>query len=404
MITVEPPTTNHRFPVLDFKFQNTGHAAAVLWKFCLVIEHVEIDPQPALSSQVRVHDPVQVQNDNGYHSIGETAGKTLGAAVTNNGWGAAIDCTIILLGPILDRLFPADARKLTVSIPAGETRDLLISHASLNREEFVKLVEASREQANDRFESELPNLIDDAVEFERTSSQSFSAGPLGIWKKLRVRMKKDNFDEANARRTAEDRLRAKFAKSWSSRGSIQVPMELEYSLRDERNRRFSGLIRPDMGGHIGGHIEVFSDGFIHKEHFALASASFPDTIYSCIIDVDRGAHSREYPISRVVPSGDAEHFQVVVGATKSSHLKIKFQFYVDKATIVESKPFFLELWNPRSSGWHTRYKDGDIVRSIAKAASAKSDKALTWEERDALRNKAALDDFPFLSPRPSLEK
>jgi hypothetical protein len=369
MITVEPPPIKHDFPVLDFKFQNTGHAEAALWKFCLIIEHVDIDPQPELSGRVLIRP---------------SDAKTLCAAITNDGWGTAYDCALTLSSPTLDLLFPVDARRrMKVSIPSGATYDLLIDHASLNQDEFVKLAASFRPEARARFEYKFPELVEEEVRFD----------------KIRARKTKDDFDEVSARAVAEHRIRTQFDQSLC--GVPVETMEIQYNLRDERNRRFSGSKRIWVRD---GNIEVHSDGFVHHEYLSCGYASDPDTIYSCIIDVDRGAHLREYPTSRRVPSGHVDHFQIVVGATKSSHLKIKFQFYVDTATVVESKSFFLELWNPRNAGWDRRYKDGDAARFLAKAAAVKSRNDLSWDEIEVLReiedlrNKAALDAFPFLLP------
>lgn len=426
MITVEPLPAKHFFPALDFKFQNVGHASAVLWKFRLIVEHAEIDPQPVLSSRIRLEDDVDQR------SVGAgrtrilsrpSRAKMLCAAIQNDGWGGALDCNLTLSNPLLDALFPLDARQVTVSIPAGATYDLRLHHASLNQEKFLKLADDSRRQARDRFETELPNLVDRAVRSERIklrgspvrsdvearnaflstseNRRRYLEDP-AIRERFRAHTMEDVFDEDRARLAAEERIRTEFDQEWKSRCSVSIDrLEIQYSLRDERNRRFSDSLVSSMGGNIGGHIDVLPDGFVHHEDFAAFCMSVPDTIYSCIIDVDRGAHVREYSISRVVPSGDAEHFQIVVGATKSSQLKIKFQFYVDKATIVESKSFFLELWNPRSAGWHREYEDGDAVREHAQGVRTRAD--LPWNEIH-VHDKAALEAFPFQPPSRNIRR
>src|SRR5215471_2247272 len=102
MITINPPPSQHVFPVLDFKFQNTGHAAAVLWKFSIVVEDIKIDPQPSLSAWVKFISTAR-----------------LSTSITNNGWGAAVNCELTLSSPVLDALFTAGARQAIVNIPAG---------------------------------------------------------------------------------------------------------------------------------------------------------------------------------------------------------------------------------------------------------------------------------------------
>jgi hypothetical protein len=204
------------------------------------------------------------------------------------------------------------------------------------------------------------------------------------------------FDEASERILAEARCQSEFESQWGSHGSIPLgEIGMLYRSRDEWAREYKGSLDRGMGGNIRrSSISVSNSGFTHHEHFAALLASEPDTIYTCIIDVDRGRHSKEYAISRVVASGDAEHFQIIVGATKSAHTKLKFKFYADKSTVVEFKPFLLELWNPKNARFERVYKDGDAVRSLSAVAKDKSKDNLSWDESAAMRNKSKLDAFP----------
>jgi hypothetical protein len=128
--------------------------------------------------------------------------------------------------------------------------------------------------------------------------------------------------------------------------------------------------------------------------------SRPDVIYCSIIDVETGPHTREYPISRQVPPGDAEHFQIVIGARKSSHLRLKIQFFIDKNQIIESKTFPIEIWNPRDSRYRHQYVDGSEIRPNANVRQKRpemDDKYRLFEELMG-RYDSQENDFPFYTP------
>jgi hypothetical protein len=55
-----------------------------------------------------------------------------------------------------------------------------------------------------------------------------------------------------------------------------------------------------------------------------------------------------------------ERFHVVVGATRSSTLTVRFKFYVDKEDVIGSRTFDLSIARPR--GYRHGFKDGDEFR------------------------------------------
>jgi Tfp pilus assembly protein PilF len=82
-----------------------------------------------------------------------------------------------------------------------------------------------------------------------------------------------------------------------------------------------------------------------------------DTTYGVIIDPSKGSYEQKYPISRAIPPGDVERFHIMVGASMSCYLQIRFKFFIDEATVIESGIFDIHIWNPRKSGWHHEYTD-----------------------------------------------
>jgi hypothetical protein len=144
-------------------------------------------------------------------------------------------------------------------------------------------------------------------------------------------------------------------------------------------------------------------GFSLEEHSPPAAMMLPpDTIYCSIIDINRGHHIREYPISRQVHPGDAERFQIVIGANKSAKLVLKLRFYVDKEHVIESKPFPIEIWNPRNAGFHNEYIDGDQAR-IGQKQNKKNVNMRETNDTDmefhSRRDRRVPDEFPFHVPK-----
>ena len=99
----------NKYPRIDFKFQNTGDATALLYKFGIEVRNLRIDPAPALSFVID------------YWSEG------LVVTVTNNGWGPAHDIQITLEESQINALWGRDERSCSVALlPSGESQVLRI--------------------------------------------------------------------------------------------------------------------------------------------------------------------------------------------------------------------------------------------------------------------------------------
>lgn len=106
----EPPNAfiyNYRFPAIDFEFQNTGTATAVLWQFIIKVIKAEIDISPTFDFRMNVKD------------------NALQIAAVNNGWGNAHDCLIQIDEPTLNRLFPENERQFRGAIQSGKEQQIL---------------------------------------------------------------------------------------------------------------------------------------------------------------------------------------------------------------------------------------------------------------------------------------
>ena len=99
---------------------------------------------------------------------------------------------------------------------------------------------------------------------------------------------------------------------------------------------------------------------IGEEMFLVNYAPLMSTVtYITIIDPSKGPHEQTYPISHKIPPGDVERFHIMIGSPMSCHLTLQFMFSIDKAKIIKSEEFDVEIWNPRNSGWQNYYKDSN---------------------------------------------
>jgi hypothetical protein len=62
-----------------------------------------------------------------------------------------------------------------------------------------------------------------------------------------------------------------------------------------------------------------------------------DTTYGAIIDPSVGPYEKKYPISRKIAPGDVERFHIMVGSSMSCHLQVRFKFFIDQTTVIESE-------------------------------------------------------------------
>lgn len=150
-----------------------------------------------------------------------------------------------------------------------------------------------------------------------------------------------------------------------------------------------------------GDFVITEDGFFKTYNPRFGGGAYSDVTYSAIIDPLKGAYEYKYILRRKIPSGDTERFHIMIGASISCHLRVKFEFFIDQAQVIESNDFDIDIWNPRDSQWHYPYKDGEELRrdierqekEILKYSNDRDiEQALTGLEQ--LRQQTL--DYPFL--------
>ncbi len=107
-------------------------------------------------------------------------------------------------------------------------------------------------------------------------------------------------------------------------------------------------------------------------------------------------------MSRQIPPGDIERFHIMVGSSMSCHILIQFKIFVDKAKIIESEIFKVDIWNPRNSGWHYGYKDGEeLRRDIEKEQNLINSGRLSTDSKEAEQSvleslQRLASNYPFI--------
>ena len=227
-------------------------------------------------------------------------GNELEIIATNNGWGEAQNCSSYIDEPILNRLFSEADRRFIGTIASGEERRIfLFSKANAN---------------NKQFEAITKEFIDVPHHYPKTIR--------GI------------------------KLNTLVAK-WTCSNDKGIIYEGK-----EHIQSFDG-----MGEYV-----LTYDGFFKNDNWRAGGGAPSELTYSVILNPVEGSHEQSYAISRQIPPGDIERFHIMIGAAKSCHLLIQFKIFVNETKIIESGVFDVDIWNPRNSGWHYGYKDGEELK------------------------------------------
>lgn len=227
---------------------------------------------------------------------------------TDHGWGSQHELRFSLREPVLDRVFGVESLQFTVLLNFGEeSTRLAILSSKLNgpalgrfRELAVKVDKAG---SGKRLFFQLP---------ERSINGGISLG----------------------------RLRAE-GVCVDYQGVIQK-------------------IEADVSVRSFGHIYLNENGFEYwPDNFCYSLAPSREAFIS-IIDLTpaKTPYEKTYAISRQIAPGDVERFHVVLGATKSCKLAVRFKFYIDTKQVVVSNPIEISVYRPRNRQIPEVIKDG----------------------------------------------
>jgi hypothetical protein len=320
----------YAFPTIDFKFQNTGETAAVLWQFAIEVLEAEVDTSPDLKFYCEV-DRLE-------------RGGALRIFAKNSGWGAAYECEGILEEPVLEHFFTKDQRTFVGNIESGRNKQIFHLLPNIDPQRFADFHKRAMEEARKEMEQHLSELFGPDVDINDY----------------------DSVIPVNRHGGYRESERERFTRKWimSSAGRpniLSVPLGfliLKLRYKDARNRIVTS--NASAGGQ-GFAYELFitPDGFVGIEHYISACKMPSGITYCTILNPSLGSHERTYPISRMIPPGDVERFHIMVGASKSCSLRLRFKFSVDKSKVVTSEEFNIQISNPVGSGFSDEYRDGE---------------------------------------------
>lgn len=113
MIKINQVEEKHPFPVVDFKFQNTGKGKAYLWEFIININSIIVDITPVLKFRYEI-------KDNEFRII-----------VKNDGYGSALNSKLTVTEKTLNKLLKDNSFQFDIG--SGEEKEIgRIDKALLN--------------------------------------------------------------------------------------------------------------------------------------------------------------------------------------------------------------------------------------------------------------------------------
>jgi len=338
LINIENVNDDQRygFPTIDFKFQNVGNITAFLWKFTIDITEIEIDTTPALEFQLLTPDESRMK---GYKE--RIGNNVLDVLAINNGWGAAEQCIFLIDERGLSQLFSDSIRSFKGRLSSGESKVIIrLVVDQIDSKKFNQLHDVMIQNGRKALEEQLINESKSAY-YKMREKEAFES------------YKKEKWIEFN--------------QNWNYSGRtipISTP-SIQWKYKNIKGIVQSGLAKaynrtesdyPPIWSVIVG-----TDKFWWQYDIPSYYPKDSYVTYCAIIDPSAGKHERSYAISREIPPGDVERFHIMIGSSKSSHLRMRLKFYVDKNKIIQSEEFELKIWNPRNSYLNEYYEDGDMM-------------------------------------------
>ena len=359
----------HPFPVIDFKFRNSGNGTALLSKYHIEITEAKIDVAPYLKFdwclQGGKAEAIGLEELWSQEFVAQKNHPIFEIGVRNFGWGEARSLAVALNhNEMMLALFGSCRDTIEKVVDDDRVVALALDIKKMNYSEFqkyaamhvdfcnrVSLTEAEEEKQYDEIRSRLGQIADQVVlrsQWHGRSHQSpFIAELLAARKPFVVVEIK------------------------------QIPFEWNCSDIEGRSYREEETLDANHRCKI----VITEEGFSYLPGEPAPEAEMPPGPTFCaLIDPDRGPHTRSYPISRRIDPGDVERFQFY---GKSCFLDVRLAFDVDGRIRVESGVFELHIENRRDQQFHLRYRDGQEV--LASVTEAQEIENRQWQQR-ALRD------------------
>lgn len=237
--------------------------------------------------------------------VADIEGDNLVIIATNNGWGRAYNTEIQISEPLLSRLFINSELRFSGEIASDEN---------------LKVLSLSKKPSNsDQFRALKRDFVD---VFHYAPTPPYNQTIRGIHLGL---------------------------------------IDIEWKCKDSNGETYQDQERKQPHDWDGDFV-ITENGFFKTRNPRAGGGAYSDVTYSAIINPLNGTHEYRYKVRRKIQSGDTERFHIMIGALMSCRLRVKFKFFIDKAQVIESEEFDLEIWNPRNSQWHYPYRDGEELR------------------------------------------
>jgi hypothetical protein len=324
---------NYSFPTVDFKFQNSGDATAFLWQFAIQVLTAEVDVTPVVTFPAGVQDGALEVN------------------IANNGWGKALDGQFRLRDGILDKLFPENVLRYSGTVEAGATAFAFRLTKDLAIPELWNTILASG-----TIPSGQDHKRDEPLRFRRVHEDTQATG-----------------------------------------GIVLDQTQVEWDCKEEKRGENHQGKTPLVFRRRHSYVALTDTGFEIHQHMVAECPARSDVTYITMLDPVQGSHERIYPIARKIEAGDIERFHIMIGASMSCRLRVKFRFSIDKSSVIESEEFGIHIWNPRNSGKSHRYKDGSELKRKLDSGQVFTDDF--WDLGREVDVLLQAHEYPFKPPK-----
>lgn len=340
MIEISEPQPSS-FPTIDFKFLNRGDAAGVLLQIGVLIESLKIDQTPVMSF---------------HHSVNEC---DLSLVATNAGWGSANRVQVLASEPLLSRLFPTGCICKSIMIESNDSLEVVtwsLNGASKRGLSWLKNIIRSREAFLENIANRMHS--GDYVLLQEDEFKSC----LCNHERWHLTEYFDDLASGNDHASSRQRWHVNYMDS-VPRDSVplqDISIKSEFEDIDGRTLKQDQLIHFGTSG--DGQVWVSENGFTFEFYEPPRYCMMPPTIkFVVMLDTEKGVTEKRYPLSLKIPAGDAERFQIAIGADRSCHLKTRFVFYFDNGSRIRSEAFEVSVWRP--NGVSVYVEDGSQLVS-----------------------------------------
>ena len=345
------------FPTIDFKFLNRGDASGVLWQIGVLIESIEIDPTPVISFG---------------HSVEH---RCLALLAKNTGWGPANSLRLQASEPLLGQLFPTGGEGGPLTVGDGNRLEVLKWFFDSAGEGGLLYLDGTiRERA--AFLETLPSRM---REGDRTLlEEAVFAVCLCNHERWHIQEYFDDLARGQKHSTPRQQWHIEYMSQVRRDAVALQNITIHSSFEDIHGRTLEHDQSITFGTTGDSQAWITMAGFELESYDPPLFSLMPPTVtFVVMLDAAAGPIERKYSTSLKIPAGDAERFQIAIGADRSCHVRARFLFYFDDGHTIPSNAFDVTVWRPREmrvyaengaqivrteNGWRLADRSGSVKR------------------------------------------